>query len=177
MTKKGENAPPNVLEAIRPKDDTILDPDQIDALRDALGHKTEFTYYLKLPGGKKLPIIVRECGIAELMEAQNGEKPTRGERPDFSSQKWRQAAIKKLNISMRSHKWMDDMSQKRPNLTNRELPFSILRGDQYNELMELAFPGYLTDSNALQERANAIRDGAFESVPSSWESDPGGSAL
>jgi hypothetical protein len=105
------------------------------------------------------------------MEASNGERQGRaGQSQDFSSSKWRRASIKKLNICTLSHKFVDDLGGKRPNLSGRELPFSILKGDQFNELMELGFPGYLAGSDDIKDAVDAIRDRALPCV-----SEPGDS--
>lgn len=156
-------------------DTDYIDPENIDALREAIGHKIEHTFPLRLPNGRKLPLKVRECGIAELMEASNGEKQPRGnQRVDFSSRTWRRAAIKKLNIALTSHKFVDDVSGKHPDLMAKELPFSLLRGDDFNALMELAFPGYLAGSEDILNSVDAIRDGPGKDVSGSDQSDPGG---
>ncbi len=154
--------------------DDMIDPGNLEALREALGHNVEHTYPLKLPNGKKLPLVVRECGIAELMEASNGEK-SRGPTADFSSRSWRRQAIKKLNVALKGFKFVDDFGGHRPNLENRELPFSLIKGDDFNALMELAFPGFLAGSEDIRNRVNEITNEPVQE-PSSPGYPPGSGA-
>lgn len=151
---------------LKPKEDEFIDPGDIDSLREAIGKEVIHSYNLALPNGKYLKLNVRQCGIAELMEAQNGEKQsaTRAKTIDFNSRLWRRQNIRKINYALLEWQFVDDMDNKRADLSQGQLPFSLLRGDQFNELMELAYPGFLVEFADIQNKVDDIRSQSVQDI-------------
>jgi len=149
-----------------------IDPGDLVALQEALGARPIHNFNLKLPSGQVLKIRLKQGGIAELMEASRGEKLGTRQSQDFDPRAWRRQAIRKLNLALLDgYKFVDDLEGHRPDLAAKQLPFSAIRGDDFNLMMELAFPGYLAESENIRLGADAIRNESMSQFPLTRNSD------
>jgi hypothetical protein len=157
------------------REDEFVDPSNMAALEEAL-QPARGEFPLSLPSGKKIIIPFQIMGFAGGMEASRGERFKENEVND--PDKTRRIYTKKINSGLLEG-WhiVDDLSRKIGSpaqlLSQRKIPISIIRTEDWNALNESIFPGAISTPESIQDRANAIRDQSVPIVSSPGDSEPG----
>lgn len=147
-------------------EDEFVDPSNLAALEEALKpQRGEFP--LSLPSGKKILIPYQVMGFAGGMEASRGERFKEDEVND--PDKTRRIYAKRINMGLLEG-WhiVDDLKRKLSSptqlLSERKIPISIIRSEDWTTLNEVIFPGAVDKPEFVKDRANAIRDQSLSIV-------------
>jgi len=149
--------------------DLYVDPENIEALAEAL-KPAKKTYPLTLPSGAKLAIPIYESGMAMSMEAGRGEaRLTQQDKIDPDRE--RRFFIKRINRAL-ADGWevVDDLKMKNNSnvlelLKQKKIAVSLINPADWNTIQEVAFPGFLDESETVRNRARSIGGGSVQGIP------------